>query len=83
MGKREPSISYDQEADAAYVALSESKAARTEEVAEGIQIDYDADGRPVGVEVLYVKSRLGASDLNSYLRGLVEGVLTPKRQAAE
>ena len=38
---RELSISYDPEADAAYVALSGLQAARTEEAADGIQVDYD------------------------------------------
>jgi Protein of unknown function (DUF2283) len=46
------SISIDPEADAAYVTLSAAKVARTEEVGEGILVDYDSEGRPVGVEVL-------------------------------
>ena len=78
-----PSISIDPEADAAYVALSAAKVARTEEVGGGILIDYDADGRPVGIEVLSVKSRVGTSEAGSYLRGLAEGVLASAQQAAE
>jgi hypothetical protein len=30
-----------------------------------------------------MRRRLGASNLGSYLRGLAEGLLAPKRQAAE
>ena len=71
------------QADAAYLTLSDGRVVRTEEVADGIQIDYDATDRPVGIEVLSVKRRLGAGDLASYLRGLAEGLLAPKRQAAE
>ena len=77
------SISYDEEADAAYVALVGTLVERTEEVADDILIDYDAQDRPVGIEVLSVKQRLGTGDLRSYLRGLAEGLLAPKRQAAE
>ena len=57
--------------------------AETEEVALGIHIDYDASSRPVGIEVLSVKRRLGDGDLASYLRGLAEGLLASGRQAAE
>ena len=77
------SISYDEEADAAYVALVGTLVERTEEVADDILIDYDAQDRPVGIEVLSVKQRLGTGDLRPYLRGLAEGLRAPKRQAAE
>ena len=76
-------MSFDAGADAAYPTLSDGRIIRTEEVADGIQIDYDTTDRPVGIEVLSVKRRLGAGDLASYLRGLAEGLLAPKRQAAE
>ena len=74
-------VSIDPDADAAYVAISGAEVAQTEEVADGIMVDYAADGRPVGMEILSVKSRVGTSDQRSYLLGLVEGVLS--RQAAE
>lgn len=83
MNRRNLSVSVDLAADAAYVALSDATVARTDEAGEGIMIDYDADGRPVGVEILSVKSRIGKNEPNSYLRGLAEGVLASGRQAAE
>jgi uncharacterized protein YuzE len=76
-------ISFDEEADAAYLTLSDAAVAETDEVADGIHIDYDAASRPVGIEVLSVKRRLGGGDLESYLRGLAEGLLASSRQAAE
>ncbi len=78
-----PSISIDPEADAAYIAVSGAQVARTEEVGDGILVDYDAEGRPVGIEILSVKSRVGTSEAGSYLRGLAEGVLASGQQAAE
>jgi uncharacterized protein YuzE len=75
--------SYDEEVDAAYLTLSDAPVAETEEVAAGIHIDYDASNRPVGIEVLSVKRRLGGGDLASYLRGLAEGLSASGRQAAE
>jgi uncharacterized protein YuzE len=77
------SISIDAEADAAYVSLLGDPVARTEEVGEGIIIDYGADGRPVGVEILSVRQRVGSGEAHSYLKGLVEGLLVPGREAAE
>ncbi|HEX8662902.1 MAG TPA: DUF2283 domain-containing protein [Beijerinckiaceae bacterium] len=76
-------ISFDKEADAAYLTLSDAAVAETDEVADGIHIDYDAAKRPVGIEVLSVRRRLGGGDLDSYLRGLAEGLLASSRQAAE
>jgi len=74
--------SYDETVDAAYLTLSDAPVAETDEVADGIHIDYDAASRPVGIEVLSVKRRLGGGDLASYLRGLAEGLLASSRQAA-
>ena len=81
--RRELCPRYDPEADAAYVAVSGEPVARTEEVGAGIQIDLDSQGDLVGVEVLSVRERLGGGDLNSYLRGLVAGLMASRRQAAE
>jgi uncharacterized protein YuzE len=76
-------ISIDTDADAAYLRLAEEPVARTEERGEGIIVDYGADGQPVGVEVLGVRRRVGTGDPHSYLRGLIEGLLVPLREAAE
>ena len=47
-----PVSTYDPEADAAYIYLGESKILESEEVAPGIVLDYDAEGRVVGLELL-------------------------------
>jgi uncharacterized protein YuzE len=80
---RDARISFDEEADAAYLTPSDAAVAETDEIVDGIHIDYDAANRPVGIEVLSVKRRLGGGDLESYLRGLAEGLLASSRQAAE
>ncbi|WP_375460660.1 DUF2283 domain-containing protein [uncultured Enterovirga sp.] len=73
---------FDAEADAAYAYVTGHPVDETEDVAPGIIVDYDADGQPVGVELLSVSIRLSGSDLPSYLKGLVEGLFA-KRLAAE
>ena len=52
--------SYDPEADALFVWFGPEgvKSARTDEIAPGILLDFDADGRPIGIEVLDVRDRM-------------------------
>lgn len=55
---------YDEEADALYVLLApepEAAIERTLELGERLHVDEDADGLPVGVEILYPS--LGDVDL--------------------
>jgi uncharacterized protein YuzE len=43
---------YDPEADAAYIYLADATVAESEEVADGVVLDFDDGGRVVGIEVL-------------------------------
>ena len=45
------------EDDAVYLRLDDSTIVESEEVSDGIVLDYNADGKVVGVEVLYVSQR--------------------------
>lgn len=51
-------MSYDAEVDAAYLRFSSAPVLESEEVAEGVVIDYDAEGRMVGMEVLNARKHL-------------------------
>ena len=55
-------IEYDPDADAAYIYLDEHKkkiaAKTTKEISEGIIVDFDTQGRMIGVEILYAKKFL-------------------------
>jgi len=50
-------ITYDREADALYIAFGEGPAT-VEEVAEGIALDWDGEGRLLGIEILDASKRL-------------------------
>jgi len=52
--------SYDPEADAMFIWFGPEgvKSAETEEVTPGIMLDFDADGRVIGIEVLSVGERM-------------------------
>lgn len=45
---------YDPLVDAGYIHLSHNKVINTEEISQGIILDYDSDSQIVGIEVLNV-----------------------------
>jgi uncharacterized protein YuzE len=51
---------YDPEADAMFVWFGpeDTKSAGTEEVAPGVMLDFDSEGRVIGIEVLDVSRRM-------------------------
>jgi uncharacterized protein YuzE len=53
-----PQVTYDAEANAAYIRFSPEKVQESEEVSAGIVLDYDAEGRIVGMEVLDARANL-------------------------
>ncbi len=56
-------IEYDKEVDALYIRIQEKYVARTQEVSEGINLDFDAEGRLIGLEVLGASERYSLSDI--------------------
>ena len=53
----------DEAADALYIRLQESAIVESEEVSPGVILDFDGDGRVVGIEILNVRQRLPGADL--------------------
>ena len=45
------------EDDALYLRLDETPIIESEEVSDGIVLDYNAEGKVVGIEVLYISQR--------------------------
>jgi uncharacterized protein YuzE len=60
-------LKVDQRADALYLSLSEAPASRSEEVSPGIIVDYDEQGRAVGVEMLYLSKRAPDAEVHRLL----------------
>jgi uncharacterized protein YuzE len=60
-------LKVDQQADALYLSLGEEAAADSEEVSPGIIVDYDEQGRVVGIEMLYLSKRAPEIDLRRLL----------------
>ena len=51
---------YDAQADALYVRFSDSPVIESEEVSNGVVLDFDAEGRIVAIEVLDASKHLAA-----------------------
>lgn len=48
-------IKYDEEADAIYLRFKDGKIAESDEIKDGVIIDYDEKGNPVAIEILNAK----------------------------
>jgi uncharacterized protein YuzE len=57
-------LKVDKENDALYFRLDETKIVESEEVETGILLDYDAEGKVVGIEILNLSSRIDPAKLN-------------------
>ena len=57
-------MTVDKGADALYIRFGEAKIVESEEVSDGIILDFDASGRAVGFEILYVRERFPNADLS-------------------
>ncbi len=55
-------ITYDSEVDALYIRFIETTVT-TNHVAEGIAVDYDAEGCIAGIEILDAVKRFGSKDV--------------------
>lgn len=58
-------LEYDKEVDALYIRIEETIVAKTKEVEEGINLDFDVEGKLIGIEILNAKARYKAKDLFS------------------
>ena len=51
---------YDPEADALYVRFADTPVVESEEVAEGVVLDFDGEGKIVGFEFLEARKHIAA-----------------------
>ena len=56
-------IEYDREVDALYIRLQEKYVGRTVELAEGLNLDLDENGKLIGLEVLDATERYSLADI--------------------
>ena len=56
-------IEYDKEVDALYIRIQGKDVARTQEVSDGVNLDFDGEGRLIGLEVLGASRGYSSSDI--------------------
>ncbi len=61
-------VNYHPEADSAYSYLTEekSKVNETKELSDEIFVDYDKNGKPLGIEIIGVKDRVPSKTLHFF-----------------
>lgn len=57
-------LKVDKESDALYFRLDESPILESEEVQPGIILDFNVEGKVVGVEILQLSKRVNPENLN-------------------
>jgi uncharacterized protein YuzE len=57
-------LTIDRAADALYLNLNESPAVESEEISPGVILDYSAEGKVVGIEMLHLSTRVSPEKLN-------------------
>ncbi len=55
-------VTYDKRADALYIAFGEGPAT-VQEVAEGIALDWDGEGKLLGIEILDASKRVASPEV--------------------
>ena len=56
-------VEYDRQADAIYIRLREATIASTREVQDNLILDLDAEGKTIGIELLFVSDELRPEDV--------------------
>ncbi len=58
-------LSYHEETDSLYIHLVERPGAEADEVAPGIVVDFDTNGKPVGIDIEHAKNVIDLTTLET------------------
>jgi uncharacterized protein YuzE len=61
-------VQYFPDTDTLYIELLDTPGVESEEVMEGVVIDYDKEGKVVGIEIEHFTKRLGGKPVNIPLK---------------
>lgn len=56
-------LNYYPETDSLYIDLSEQPSVETREISDGVQLDYDAEGNLVGIDIDNASSKVQLNEL--------------------
>lgn len=66
---------YDKKTDSLYIALSPKKSVESEEVSDGLIVDYDDEGHVVGLDIQHASKQISMS--NARFSGFLPAIDTP------
>ncbi|GJQ61180.1 MAG: DUF2283 domain-containing protein [Candidatus Scalindua sp. AMX11] len=58
-------LSYHKDTDSLYIHLVEKPGVEADEVAPGIVIDFDSNGKPVGIDIEHAKNIIDLTTLDT------------------
>ncbi len=56
-------LAFDPETDSLYIHLNDKPGVESDEIADGVVLDFDADGALVGIDVQHARTRADLSHL--------------------
>lgn len=56
-------LEYDRDVDALYIRIQEVEVDHTLELEEGVNLDFDATGKLIGIEILDARARYSPADI--------------------
>ena len=59
-------LHYDPDTDSLYIDFNARPGADAQEIADGLVIDFDAEGRPVGIDIQHASRNLDLSTLETH-----------------
>ena len=71
-------LNYYPDTDSLYIELSEKSSTESQEISEGIVIDYDSEGTIVGIDIDNASKKLNLSELVIRRVPIVSQVISPK-----
>ena len=69
-------LHYDPDTDSLYIELNGKPGADSQEIIDGVVLDVDADGNPVGIDIEYASQKLDLSTLETVALPLVTTKMT-------
>ncbi len=72
-------IDYSPDVDALYISLKETKIEESDEIADGVIVDYDEGGNIVGIEILSASKK---ADIHKLIIHAFENVMVESERVA-
>lgn len=75
-------VRYDEQTDVVYIKFRDAKYHESDEIKEGVILDYDRSGKIVGIEILDASAYLLPKELASIQFEVCRSIKSPKSKLA-